>query len=400
MMIRRDLAAVLALEATRNPVLTVIGPRQSGKTTLVRALFPDHHYVSLERPDRLAAAREDPLSLLAAARGRGMILDEVQRAPELLSYIQVAVDEDDAPGRFVLTGSQNFLLMESVSQTLAGRTVLLQLQPFSITELLGRPAISTSAPLETGPPGERAPDAELWQTLWTGFYPRIHDKGLDPQRWLADYHRTYVERDLRAVLKVMDLGLFEGFVRLAAARTGCELNLSELAADAGISQPTAKQWLTALRVGSLIVTLPPHAANFRKRLRKRPKLHFLDSGLICYLLGIRDPETLASHPLRGAIFESFVVSELVKAFAHAGREPPLFHWRDATGHEVDIIVDLGERLLPIEVKSGRTLGSDALATLRWWTSLPGNDNTGGVLVHGGDERSSRQGFGIAPWYLS
>ncbi len=244
------------------------------------------------------------------------------------------------------------------------------------------------------------PQRRLWETLWAGFYPRIHDKDLSPTTWLADYHRTYVERDLRDVLRVMDLDAFERFVRLAAARTGQILNLASLAEDAGISQPTARHWLTALRIGSLITLLPPHHANFHKRLRKRPKLHFLDTGLVCYLLGIRDPETLERHPLRGAVFETFVVSELTKAFEHSGREAPLYHWRDAGGHEVDIVIDLGDRLVPVEVKAGLTVASDALNSLRWWTSLSGNSNKGGVLVHGGTETRSREGFSILPWFLS
>jgi len=393
----RTLAPILRVEAARNPVVTVMGPRQSGKTTLVRAAFPDHSYRSLEQPNERGAALADPLHWLESLGGP-CIIDEVQRAPELLSYIQVAVDEDDTAGRFILTGSQNLLLMQSVSQTLAGRTALLQLYPFSFGELFDRPPLDPAAPLQTEA-GEPPTGTTLWESLWRGFYPRIHDKGLDPTRWLADYLRTYVERDLRDVLKVMDLVSFERFMRLAAARTGCELNMAELASDAGVSQPTAKQWLSTLGTGFIVMLLPPHSANFRKRLRKRPKLHFMDSGLVCHLLGIPDPHTLSFHPLRGAIFESFVVSELVKAFVHQGRDAPLYHWRDATGHEVDIIVDLGARLVPIEVKSGVTIASDALDGLRWWTSLAGNPNTEGVLVHGGSARQVRRGMTVVPWYL-
>ena len=238
-----------------------------------------------------------------------------------------------------------------------------------------------------------------WSTIWAGFYPRIHDKNLRPNRWLADYYRTYVERDLRDVLRVLDLDAFERFVRLAAARTGQELNLAALAADVGISAPTAKQWLTALRIGSVVTLLPPHHASFRKRLRKRPRLHFLDTGLVCYLIGIHDAATLERHPLRGPIFETFVVGELTKAFENAGGEAPLFFWRDATGHEIDVLVDLGDRLLPVEVKSGLTVASDALDGLRWWTGLPGNRNKSGVLVHGGRDTFTHQDFTVLPWFL-
>ncbi|MCP4601115.1 MAG: DUF4143 domain-containing protein [Proteobacteria bacterium] len=239
----------------------------------------------------------------------------------------------------------------------------------------------------------------MWQTVWTGLYPRIHDKGLEPGRWLADYHSTYVERDVRDVLKVMDIDGFERFIRLAAARTGQELNYASLAADAGISQPTARQWMTTLRVSSLVTLLPPHHQNYRKRLRKRPKLHFLDTGLVCYLLGIHSPQILENHPLRGAIFESFVVSELTKAFVHRGIEAPLYHWRDATGHEVDIIIDLGDRLVPVEVKSSVTLGSHVFEGLRWWTAIGSNPTTGGMLVHGGKACHEQEGFSVRPWWI-
>jgi len=379
------------------PVVAVVGPRQSGKTTLVRELFPNHLYLSLERPDVRAEAAEDPVGFLAQA-ANGAILDEVQRAPELPSYIQGMVDEDDRPGRFILTGSQNLLLMEQVSQTLAGRVALLRLLPLSVSELCGRPPVDVERldTVERPPP---AIDRELWETVWSGLYPRIHDKGLVPTEWLGDYFRTYVERDLRTVLRVMDLDRFESFVGLVAARTGQEVNLNSLAADAGISQPTAKQWLTALRVGFVVTLLQPYHASYRKRLRRRPKLHFLDTGLACYLLGIRSADQLRRHPLRGALFESFVVAELTKGFEHTGRVPPLYHWRDATGHEVDVLIDLGERQVPVEVKAGRTVTADALASLRWWTGLEANPNTGGVLVHGGDTARMRSGFAVRPWFL-
>jgi hypothetical protein len=382
----------------RLPIVTVTGPRQSGKTTLVRQVFPDHAYVSLERPDERKFALEDPLGFLARFQG-SVILDEVQRAPDLLSYIQVAVDENSAPGRYVLTGSSNLLLMEGVSQTLAGRTSILHLLPLASTELFGRAPVDPWH-LDTPLRDPKAPDAAVWSTLWAGFYPRIHDAGIDPQRWLADYQRTYVERDLRDVLRVVDLDAFERFMRLVAARTGQELNLSALAGDAGITQPTAKHWLTALRIGFIVTVLTPHHVGFRKRLRKTPRLHFLDTGLACYLLGIPDPPTLERHPLRGAIFESYVVGELIKAFENRGREAPLFSWKDRSGHEVDVLVDLGSRLLPVEVKSGLTVASDAFDGLRFWLGLPANPNRSGVLVHGGIESYVRSGVTVLPWFLS
>lgn len=393
-MFPRHISKALQAAAEQNPVVTLTGPRQSGKTTLVQAMFPRHRYFSLETPDVRSRAIEDPRGFLVS--DSGMVLDEVQRAPELLSYIQGLVDEDPAPGRFILTGSQNLLLMESVSQTLAGRTALLRLYPLSLAELNGRELFDPERlPVSPVPlPRDR------WETLFNGFYPRIHDSGVPAREWLADYFRTYVERDLRAVLEVSDLRAFENFVRLAAANTAQELNLTRMASDVGITQQTARRWLNALEIGYLAITLPPHYVNYRKRLRKRPRLHFLDSGLICYLLEITDPGILARHPLRGAIFESYVMGEIIKSFANRRRQPPLFFWRDATGHEIDALIDLGERILPVEVKSGETVPADALDGLHWWTSIPTNPNKGGLLVHGGKERFSLKGFDVLPWFLT
>lgn len=401
-MIPRHLTPALKRAAARYPVVTLTGPRQSGKTTLVRAVFPEHRYATLEAPDVRARAVADPRGFLAT--GDPVILDEIQRAPELLSYVQGLVDEDPRPGRFIVTGSQNILLMKSVSQTLAGRTALLLLHPFSLAELYGlppwdpreldrQPTAPSSAAIAT------LSATDLWESLVTGFYPPVHDRGLSATEWMGDYFRTYVERDLREVTQVLDLRAFETFVRLAAARTATELNLSGLASDAGITHQTARRWLTALEIGYVATTLPSHHANYRKRLRKRPRLHFLDSGLACYLLGIEDGATLERHPLRGAIFESFVVAELVKAFAAMRRDAPLFFWRDATGHEIDILIDAGSRLIPVEVKSGRTVPPDAIAGLRWWTAIPSNPNRGGVLVHGGTESFNLSGFRVLPWFL-
>lgn len=396
-MFQRHLKSVLLSISARYPVITLIGPRQSGKTTLVRDAFPDHRYLSLELPELRRRATDDPRGLMADIGGEDVILDEVQRAPDLLSYIQVSADEDDRPGRFVLTGSQNLLLMQRVSQTLAGRSAVRTLLPLSLAELLGRDPITPDAldRITAGPP----PGQDLWEMVWTGLYPRIHHRGIPPQEWLADYHRTYVERDLRDVLRVMDLDAFDRFVRLAAARTGQELNLSELASDVGITQPTARQWLTALRVGYIVTILQPHHRNFRKRLRRRPRLHFLDSGLVCYLLGIRSPRELAGHALRGSVFESFVASELMKSFTHAGHEAPLFFWRDSRGREIDILVDLGSRQIPVEVKSGLTVPVDAVDNLVWWCGIVGNPNRTGVLVHGGEESYELRGMQVRPWYL-
>jgi uncharacterized protein len=380
------------------PVVTLTGPRQSGKTFLARATFPKHAYVSLEDPDERSRAATDPRGFLSRFTHQSVILDEVQRSPDLLSYLQGMVDADARPGRFVLTGSQNLLLMHKVSQTLAGRTALLRLLPLSLSELLGRPPV-VPADLHHAPKGRLSvPAVSLWPTIWAGFYPRIHDQKLPPQSWLADYRRTYVERDLRDVLRVADLPAFDAFLCLAAARTGQELNLTDLAADAGITQPTARAWLHALEIAFLVTVLRPHHKSFRKRLRKRPRLHFLDTGLVCHLLGIQSADMLERHPLRGAIFESYVAAELTKAFVHRGREAPLFFWRDSTGHEVDILMDLGDRLVPVEVKSGQTVAADATDNLTWWTNLA--RSRGGVVIHGGTAAHSLHGISVRPWFIA
>ena len=396
-MLARHLTPALRRAAAAYPVVTLTGPRQSGKTTLVRAEFGDHLYVSLEAPDVRTRALEDPRSLLA--QSDHMVIDEIQRAPDLLSYIQVLVDEDRRAGRFIVTGSHNLLLMKSVAQTLAGRTAVLTLHPLSLAELRGKGNIDAANLDRIDAAGWTPPNESLWETLVTGFYPYIHDRRVDAGNWLADYFRTYVERDLREVERVSDLPTFENFVRLAAARTGQELNLSALANDVGVTQQTVRRWLNALQVGLLVTTLTPHFANYRKRIRKRPRLHFLDSGLACFLLGIRDAGTLERHPLRGSIFESFVVAELVKHITAVRRDAPLYHWRDATGHEIDVLIDAGDRLIPVEVKSAGTIAATACDTINWWTSLPGNANRGGVLVHGGDRSFDFRGVRVLPWFL-
>jgi predicted AAA+ superfamily ATPase len=401
-MLQRHLGVILA--ADPSPAVTLVGPRQSGKTTLVRAVFPDHAYVSLEPPDQRRLALDDPRGFLAGLGDRDVILDEVQRAPALLSYVQERIDAEAHTrgrsrrrARFVLTGSQNLLLLASVSQTLAGRPSVHRLLPLSVSELLGRPPIDPLR-LDHLDAVPRPCPLERWDTVFRGLYPRVHDEARDPTRWYADYYRTYVERDLRDVLRVMDLELFDRFVRAVAASTGQELVLASLASDAGITLPTAKSWLGALEVGFVATRLPSHHESYRRRLRKHPKVHFLDTGLACYLLGIRSAEQLAHHPLRGALFESFVVSEIRKAFEHAGRDAPLSFWRDASRREVDLLVDAGDRVLPVEIKSGMTVASDAFDPLRAWNAIAGQKT--GVLVHGGEQALEQHGLVVRPWFLA
>lgn len=395
-MIERTLSHTLKEVAGDYPVVSVTGPRQSGKTTLVRAVFDGADYASLEDPELRAFASEDPRGFLAQFRGQ-VVLDEVQRVPDLFSYIQTLVDEEDRPGRFILSGSQNFLLLESVSQSLAGRCAILHLLPFSMAELQMR------SPLDVGDIGRELPEprkkvrGDLMETLLRGFYPRIHDKHLDPGRWLRDYFQTYVERDVRRIVGVGDLEAFDRFVRLCAGRNGQLLNLSSLGNDCGIAHTTAKRWLSVLEASFLVLLLRPHHRSFNKRLVKSPKLYFLDTGLLCYLLRIRSPEDLRLHASRGAVFESYVVSELLKSYLHRGEEPDLYFWRDATGHEIDVLIDHGRRQVPIEIKSGETIAADFFRGLELWRKLVDDPEAPAALIYGGTRTYRRRGTTVYGW---
>jgi hypothetical protein len=353
-MIPRDAADTLERLAGEYPVVTVTGPRQSGKTTLVRALFRNHPYVSLEEPDLRAVALEDPRGFLAA-HPDGAVLDEVQRAPDLLSYLQPLVDQDPRPGRYVLTGSQQLGLLSGIAQSLAGRVALVKLLPFTLGEL------ESSA---------RAP-ATVDQLLIAGLYPPVHDRRLDPTTWYANYVETYLERDVRQLVNVRDLTTFRRFLRLCAGRSGQLLNLSGLASDAGISHNTARAWISVLEASFLVHLLPPYHWSFSKRLVKTPKLYFLDPGLATWLMGVRALDQLAVHPLRGAIFEGGVVSEVLKRRYNRGLPPDIYFWRDRSGHEVDLLREAGTLLTPIEVKSGQTIAQGSFTSLRRWAAIAG-----------------------------
>lgn len=394
-MIPRHLQPELVRAAGEMPVVTVTGPRQSGKTTLVRAAFPHADYVSLEDPQTRSEALGDPRGFLARL-GRPAVIDEAQRAPDLFSYIQVGVDETGEPGQFILSGSQDFLLLRSLSQSLAGRAAVLRLLPLSLTELRERDPLDPDG-LGTVEPTRDRPPGDLMETLFRGFYPRIHAAGLDPGRWFADYFELYVQRDARLVLNIGDLEAFGVFVRLAAGRNGQLLDLAGLANDAGISHASARRWLSVLESSYLVTLLRPHFRNFGKRLVKSPKLYFLDTGLLCYLLGVRSPDDLWRHYARGAVFETFVFSELLKARRHARREADLWFWRDAAGHEVDFVIGSGDRLLAVEAKSGQTMSADALKGLRYWRERLRDPGAPAALAYGGDASYVHQGFAIHRW---
>jgi uncharacterized protein len=307
------------------------------------------------------------------------------------------VDEKEKPGHFILSGSQNFLLLQKVSQSLAGRCAILHLLPFSMSELRGRRPFPVTELGRSVPRARKGPAADLMDVMFRGFYPRIHDKGLEPRQWLRGYYQTYVQRDVRDILNVGDLEAFGRFIRLCAGRNGQLLNLSSLGADCGITHTTARRWVSILEASFLIHILRPHHRNFSKRLIKSPKLYFLDTGLLCYLLGVRSPDELHNHASRGAIFESLIVSELFKNRLHQGKESDLYFWRDSTGHEIDLLLDLGSRHTPIEIKSGMTVASDFFQGLEYWRMLSGEPDAPGALIYAGDRAYRRQGFVVHPW---
>lgn len=393
-MIRRHLAASLKKAMANYPVVSVTGPRQSGKTTLTRMVYPKLSYVSLENPDQRAMALEDPRGFLARF-SNGAILDEVQRTPNLLSYIQGIVDERGKNGQFILSGSQNFLLLNKVSQSLAGRCAILHLFPFTWAELKGWNDKPMGIP--SGPARKAGKTASWFTPLWTGFYPAIHDRHLEPQDWLRNYYQTYLERDLREILNVGDLEAFGRFIRLCAGRSGQLLNLVSLASDCGITHTTAKRWLSVLEASFLVYLLRPYHANFSKRLIKSPKLYFLDTGLLCYLQRIRDAEDLRQHAMRGAVFETFVVAEAVKRLWHSGQEPDLHFWRDSEGHEVDLVAESGKRVLAVEVKSAETFATDFTAGLDYWLKLAKQTGIQSMLVYGGHEPLTYKQHQVWTW---
>ena len=393
-MIPRHLATTVERAAAQYPVVSVNGPRQSGKTTLLRETFPHYRYVSLESPDERRFAHEDPRGFLGRLDGP-VILDEAQRAPDLFSYIQTIVDEDPAPGRFLLSGSRNFLLMQSISQSLAGRVRLTSLLPFSLSELTLRDAPSMDELLGVGA-RHPAPGGAWTEHALRGFYPRIHDRGLDPSEWLAQYFQTYLERDVRDLTQVGDLEAFGRFVRLCAGRAGGLLNLSSLGNDCGVSHDTARRWLSVLETSFVTFRLQPYYRSFNKRLTRRAKLYFVDSGLLCWLLRIRDAGQLASHAARGAVFENLVIAEALKVDCNAGETPDLYHWRDHRGNEIDLIVDTPAGPHPVEMKSGETVAGDFFKGLTRWRALAGR-SIPATLVYGGGESYVRNGVDVRAW---
>jgi len=361
-------------------VVSVTGPRQSGKTTLARTAFPDKPYVNLEAPDERAFALRDPRGFLARFPD-GAVLDEAQYAPDLFSYIQVLVDEDQRPGRYILTGSQNFLMLEKISQSLAGRTGILNLLPLAYREL----ADAGRSPMKVD------------ELLHRGFYPRLHVARMDSSDWYGTYVTTFLERDVRRIVAVQDLDLFQRFLGLCAARTAQLLNIDSLASDCGIAHGTARGWLSVLEASYIVFRLQPHFENLGKRLIKSPKLYFCDVGLAAFLVGIQDAAHMAIHSARAALFETFVMTEFLKTRFNQAQRSNLFFWRDNIGTEVDVVVEDRGGLFPIEIKSGQTFREDFLKNVHRFQKYAGSRASGAGLVYGGDQSYVRSGVTVKSW---
>jgi predicted AAA+ superfamily ATPase len=366
------------------PVVTVTGPRQSGKTTLVKSLYPDRPYVSLEAPVNRDFARQAPFDFLRQFPN-GALIDEAQHAPQLFSQIQDVVDADGRMGLFVLSGSQNLSLISGVAQSLAGRTAVVELPPLSLAELRDVDSVRN----------------DYTHHLVQGFFPALHARDVDAHEWLQSYLITYVERDARQLAAIQDLSAFQRFLRLTAARTGQLLNMQSLASDVGVSDKTVKHWLSILEACYLVHFVRPHSANFGKRLVKMPKLYMTDVGLAASLIGIRDESQARTHPLRGALFETLVVNELLKNRMNAGLREPLHFWRDNIGTEVDVVLERAGAIAAVEIKSGLTVASDAFSNLdKWRKYAAGQGGFSAVhpaLVYGGQARFTRDGVDVMPW---
>ena len=380
-MLSRTLTDTLKEFAAQFPVVALLGPRQSGKTTLAQNTFANYRYVSLENADIRSLALADPRGFLDNMLNEpGVILDEFQHAPALLSYLQTIVDTRYRPGFFILTGSQNFLLNQAITQSLAGRIGILTLLPLSINELRENQILPNSVDTVT----------------FKGGYPRIYAQNFSPDRWYPSYIQTYIERDVRQLKNIPDLSLFQKFMQLCAGRTGQVLNLTSLGNDCGISSVTARAWLSILEASYIVFLLQPYHNNFNKRLIKSPKLYFYDTGVACSLLGIESQEQFFRHYLRGGLVESLIISEFIKNFLNQGRIPRIYFWRDSQGHEIDCIVEKGNQLIPIEIKAGQTISSSYFSGLEYWHALTKEDSQAYIIYAGSESLKTTYGT-ILSW---
>ncbi len=363
------------------PVITLTGPRQSGKTTLVRWLFSNYEYINLENLNDLHAVQEDPIRFLRAYSSTGVIIDEAQKFPELFSYLQVIVDESKKMGKFILTGSQNFLLLEKITQSLAGRAAVYHLMPFGLPEL------------EQAGYKQKNPD----KILFTGCYPVLYDRNIQPQDYYPSYIQTYIERDVRTMKNIGSLSTFQRFIKLCAGRTGQLINFSSIGNELGINHKTVSSWISILEASFIVFLLKPHYKNFNKRLVKQAKLYFFDTGLLCSLLDIQSHAQLSSHYLRGNIFESFIVSEYIKMRYHAGLISNAYFWRDNTGHEIDLLLEQGEQLKAVEIKSGETIHPDFFKGLKYFKNLGQLSKENLFLIYGGLKNYQRSAANVLSW---
>lgn len=373
-MINRKIATKVLELSSKYPIIVVTGPRQSGKSTLVKTLFPNKSYISLEDPDVRLFAESDPRTFLSNYPD-GAILDEVQRVPELFSYLQTIVDASDKTGMFILSGSQNFLLMEKITQSLAGRVALFKLLPFSYSEIQHTEFEQNS----------------INELIFKGLYPRLYDKNINPIDFYPNYIQTYLERDVKTLKNVSDLSLFTRFLKLCAARIGTVLNYSSLANDCGVAVNTIKSWISVLEASYVLYLLPPHFENFNKRLTKSPKMYFYDTGLACSLLNIQEAEQVESHYLRGGLFENLVLTEILKFHYNQGKEAPCYFWQDQVGKEVDILVETPNLLKVFEVKSSMTMSKDFFKNLKYWKSLANEKvQSSEFVIYAGTQRMKTQ----------
>lgn len=380
-MIPRNLGAKIKSLSTGFPVITLTGPRQSGKTTLVKSVFSDYAYLNLENLDERAAAEEDPKRFLRLHSKTGVIIDEAQKVPTLFSYLQGIVDESAEMGKYVLTGSQNFLLLETITQSLAGRVAICYLLPFMQSELKN----------------ENLAKETLDLALFYGGYPVLYDRSVTPRDYFPSYIQTYIERDVRSIKNIGDLSVFQRFIRLCAGRVGQLLNFSNLANELGINYKTVQSWISILEASFVIFLLRPHHQNYGKRLVKQPKLYFYDTGLLCSLLDINSSKQLENHYLRGNIMESFVTSEYIKMRVHNGLLPNAYFWRNNTGHEIDMLLEESDRLTAVEIKSGETINQQMFKGLDYYRNLSRDSDNSYYLVYGGDSNQTRKDGQVVSW---